>query len=164
MASARTYRAPVPKKPLQNTAGEIAARRSFLLSQGHLESAGPRSSSGSLAKFAAMRRASSRVSRLVTGCRAGLIIKIKVRQRLPGGVLDEKAFFQLLDGPGRETALPHRERAAAVRQRQNMNVTATISRTATAIIRSSMSSWPRRASLFWLCTIWAGMDGLPFSL
>jgi hypothetical protein len=52
----------------------------------------PASSSGSLAMFAAMRHASSRV------------IEVGVGQRLPLAVADDEAGVRLLDGLGRREA------------------------------------------------------------
>jgi len=49
----------------------------------------PRSTSGSLAKFAAMRRASSLVSSLAAGSPTGLVLKIEIAERLPGIVADD---------------------------------------------------------------------------
>jgi hypothetical protein len=54
---------------------------------------GLRSSSGSLATLAAIRRASSLVSRLVA--------ELEIPQRLPVGVADDEAFVVLLDRPRR---------------------------------------------------------------
>ena len=64
-----------------------------------------RSSSGSLTKLTAMRRASSRVSRLAAERRAGSSSKLEVAECLPGGVpYDEARVVVLLDDPRRQEA------------------------------------------------------------
>jgi hypothetical protein len=68
-----------------------------------------RSSSGSLAMLAAMRRASSRVSSLAAARRARLLLEIDVGERLPGRIADDEAGVRRLDGLGRRLTLkaPH---------------------------------------------------------
>jgi hypothetical protein len=57
-----------------------------------------RSSSGSLPKFAAIRRASSLVSSLAAAT-VSVPLEIDVGQRLPVGVADDEAFGMLVDHP-----------------------------------------------------------------
>ncbi len=65
-----------------------------------------RSSIGSLAKFAAMRRASFLVSSLGRRALTGLVLEIGIAEHLPGGVLhDEARIVMLLDRPGRREAV-----------------------------------------------------------
>jgi hypothetical protein len=52
---------------------------------------------GSLAKFVAMRRASSFVRRLFTVRAVRLLIEVEIAQRLLGSVADHEAFGVLLD-------------------------------------------------------------------
>jgi hypothetical protein len=61
----------------------------------------PGSSSGSLAKFAAMRRASSLLSSLAAERRPGLVFEVEVRKRLPDVVADDEAGVVLLVDPPR---------------------------------------------------------------
>ena len=63
----------------------------------HCDSVFGFSSSGSLAKFDAMRRASSRVSRLAADRRTRLLLEIEVAERLPGRVLHDEGLGVLLD-------------------------------------------------------------------
>ena len=68
----------------------------------------PRSSSGSLAKLAAMRRASSLVRKLGRRAPTGLLLEIEIAERLPGRVADDEArVVVLLDGPGWREAARH---------------------------------------------------------
>jgi hypothetical protein len=49
-----------------------------------------------------MRRASSRVSLLVSERRAGLVLEVEVPERLPSAVADDEAgVVRLIDRPGR---------------------------------------------------------------
>jgi hypothetical protein len=52
-----------------------------------------RTSSGSLAKFAAIRRASSLVSSLAAERRRGVVLEIDVSERLPGAIAGDEAGF-----------------------------------------------------------------------
>ena len=63
-----------------------------------------RNSSGSLAMFASIRRASSRVSSFAARTPARLILEIDIGQFLPGVVLHDEAGVHFLDGPGRREA------------------------------------------------------------
>jgi hypothetical protein len=64
-----------------------------------------RSNSGSLAKFAAMQRASSRVSSLAAERRPGSSSKIEIRKRLCGAVAhDEAGVVRLIERPPRREA------------------------------------------------------------
>ena len=56
------------------------------------------------AKFAAMRRASSRVSRLVAEAALQFIVEVKVAERLHVPVADDKALGVVLDRPRRREA------------------------------------------------------------
>ena len=58
-------------------------------------SVGLRNGSGSLAMFAAMRRASSRVSLLVTPP-ARLVVEIEIAERLPVGFADDEGLRSLV--------------------------------------------------------------------
>jgi hypothetical protein len=61
-----------------------------------------------LAKFTAMRRASSRVSRLSMAGLCCSLVKIEIPQRLPAGVADDEAFVVLIEHPRRpEAAVRH---------------------------------------------------------
>jgi hypothetical protein len=62
-----------------------------------------RSSSDSLATLAAMRRASSRVSRLAAAP-SRLLLEIDVGERLPVGVANDEALWVLVDHPRRREA------------------------------------------------------------
>ena len=68
------------------------------------------SSSGSLAIFAAIRRASSRVINLVRRSPAGFIFEVDIGERVPVGVADDVAPLpgelrvRLFDRPGRREA------------------------------------------------------------
>ena len=59
---------------------------------------GLRVSSGSLATFAAMRHASSRVRRCAAERSSGLVLEIDVRERLPDGVADDEADVHRFEG------------------------------------------------------------------
>jgi hypothetical protein len=63
----------------------------------------PRSSSGSLAKFTAIRRASSRDSLLVIERRSGWSSK-EIAERLAGRVADDEAGVRFFDDPRRRAA------------------------------------------------------------
>jgi len=52
--------------------------------------------------FAAMRRASSRVSRFAAVRAAGLLLVVYVRERLPGVIAHDETGIGFLDGPGGE--------------------------------------------------------------
>jgi hypothetical protein len=68
------------------------------------DEAPPRRNFNSLSMFDAMRRGSSRVSRLAAP--AGLVLVVAIGQRLPVGVADDEAGIRLLDGPARREAAP----------------------------------------------------------
>jgi hypothetical protein len=61
---------------------------------------------GSLAIFAAIRRASSLASNLAVDCLARLVLVIDVSELLPGAVLHDEAGANILNGPGRREAGP----------------------------------------------------------
>ena len=80
----------------------------FFFPLSHLEDAGPRSSSGNLAKLAAMRRASSLVSSLAAERPTGFVLEIDIGERLPVVVAHDEAGVCPLDGPGRREAAGRR--------------------------------------------------------
>ena len=63
-----------------------------------------RSVSGSLAKFAAMQRASSLVSPVGRRAVLRFVVEIEATERLPGRVTDNEALGVLIDGPRRREA------------------------------------------------------------